>query len=283
MSPEQAHPGYWVHDLDPFLIRFPDTFPLEGIRYYGMAYALAFLCAWGLLVLYRRKGRSPLSPGMESDLLTWLILGVLIGGRLGYVLFYRPLEFLRDPLLVFQVWDGGMASHGGFLGVTIAVILYARRRDLPLWSLGDLMVTLGPPGLLLGRLANFINGELWGTVTKVPWAVIFPADRPQWDPESGVFAVLPRHPSQLYQAFLEGGVLLAYTQWRFWKRPSLPPGQLVGEFFSLYALIRIGVEFFREPDASLIAGLSRGQFYSLFLLLAGLGIIAWTRRHRSGS
>lgn len=278
MKPDPALPGYWVHDLDPFLVRFPESFPIEGIRYYGLAYALAFLLAWSLLVLYRRKGVSPLARGMESDLLTWLIVGVLVGGRMGYLLFYQPGSFFANPLVFFQVWDGGMSSHGGFLGVTAAVILYGLRRNLPVWRLGDLVVTLAPPGLLLGRVANFINGELWGTVSKVPWAVIFPGDRPQWDPDTGIFALLPRHPSQLYQAFLEGGILLAYTQWRFWRFPNLPAGQLVGEFLAGYGVLRFIVEFFREPDAPLIFALSRGQFYSLFLVLGGLAVIFLVRR-----
>lgn len=267
---------HWVHDLDPFLIRFPEAFPVEGIRYYGLAYILAFVLAWALMLAYRRGQRSPLRPGQESDLLTWLIIGVVVGGRLGYMALYRPTDLLSDPLSIFRVWDGGMASHGGFLGVTIALVIFAWKHRIPVLRLGDMVVTLVPGGILLGRVANFINGELWGTVSKVPWAVIFPNDSPRWDPITQTFAIQPRHPSQLYEAFLEGFVLLVYTQIRFWKS-RIPPGQLAGEFLFGYGILRFLVEFYREPDASLILGLSRGQFYSIFILAAGAGLIYFSK------
>ncbi len=205
--------------------------------------------------------------------MTWLIAGVLIGGRLGYFLFYQPGTLLREPLELFRVWEGGMASHGGFLGVTLALVIFARRHRVGFLHLSDLIVSTVPLGLGLGRLANFLNGELWGKATDVPWAVVFSA--------TGGGNV-PRHPSQLYEAALEGFLLLAYMQTRLWQSTVVrqQPGRLAGEFLFGYALARIGCEFFREPDegVSLILGLSRGTFYSLFLAAAGVALIVYAAR-----
>jgi phosphatidylglycerol:prolipoprotein diacylglycerol transferase len=256
-----------VHTPHPFLIRFSETF---GIRYYGLAYLLAFVGAGWLLHRYHKAGRSPLDLAAISDLMTYLIGGVLVGGRIGYFLFYQPGTLFRDPLSLFRVWEGGMASHGGFLGVIIALALFVRSRPISFLQLGDLVVTTVPLGLGLGRLANFLNGELWGKPTDVPWAMVFSAT-------GGGY--MPRHPSQLYEAALEGFLLLAYLQWRFWKTDVArrQPGRLSGEFLLAYALVRIVCELFREPDAALILGLSRGTFYSLFLILAGLALIFRSR------
>jgi phosphatidylglycerol---prolipoprotein diacylglyceryl transferase len=272
---------YFVAKFDPILYHFPPGWFLPGIRWYGLAYVAGFLVASGLMWLYARRGRLPLNADERSTFFTALVLGVLLGGRLGYYLFYRPADFLAHPTVIFRVWEGGMASHGGFIGVLLAAWWFSRHSKLSFLRLGDLAATLTPPGLLFGRLANFINGELWGKATTVPWAMIFPIR----DVDGGIVGYTgPVHPSQLYEAATEGLLLMIYTQWRWWSRPppgqpgALPPGQLGGEFLIGYALVRIFCEFFREPDASLLFGLSRGTFYSLFLILAGAGIIAWSNR-----
>jgi phosphatidylglycerol:prolipoprotein diacylglycerol transferase len=267
-------PDHWVHDWSPFLLRFPDGFPLEGIRFYGLAYLLGFVAAYLLLRLYRARGRSPLGPGQELDLFTYLLIGVIAGGRLGYVLFYDTAAFLRNPLLLFEIWKGGMASHGGMIGVVVALALFTRRHRISFLALADRLATVAPVGLFLGRLANFINGELWGRPTTVPWAVIFPESPP--DPATGLPE--PRHPSQLYQAATEGLLLFAWLQWRFWRNPRLPAGQLGAEFLLGYGILRILTELFRAPDAPLILGLSRGQFFSLPLVLVGAALLLWLRR-----
>lgn len=257
-----------VHTPHPFLVRFGENF---GIRYYGLAYLLAFVGTGWLLHRYHKAGRSPLDTNAIWDLMTYLIGGVLVGGRLGYFLLYQPHSLIAEPLALLRVWEGGMASHGGFVGVVVALAFYARRHPVSFLQLGDLIVSTVPLGLGLGRLANFLNGELWGKAADVPWAMVFVAT-------GG--GDQPRHPSQLYEAVLEGFVLLAFLQWRFWKTDvaQRSPGRLSGEFLLAYALARIGCELFREPDAALILGLSRGSFYSLFIAAAGLALILRGRR-----
>jgi phosphatidylglycerol:prolipoprotein diacylglycerol transferase len=261
-----GEPTYWVHNLSPFVVRFTDSL---GIRYYGLAYVLAFFIAALLLRLYWQMRRSPLDPGIQSDLMMAVVIGVLAGGRLGYFLLYSPMTLLREPMALFRIWDGGMASHGGFVGVCLALVWFVRKHKLPWRPVADILVTLAPPGLFFGRVANFINGELWGKVSFVRWAVIFPKSAPLGTP---LTAIPPRHPSQLYEALLEGLFLAVYTQLRFWRSRVTRerPGQLAGEFFILYAAVRAIGEMFREPDASLLFGLSRGTFYSLFLVVGGL-------------
>lgn len=255
--------GNWRHTPHPFLLRFGEDF---GIRYYGLAYLLGFAGAVWLLQRYRRAGRSPLDGGAVWDLLTYLIAGVLVGGRLGYFLLYQPGSLVRDPLVLFRVWEGGMASHGGFVGVVLALLLFARPRKIGFLQLGDLVVTTVPLGLGLGRLANFLNGELWGRPTAAPWGVVF-AKTGGGD--------IPRHPSQLYEALLEGFLLFGFMQWRFWSKSAAlrAPGRLSGEFLLAYAIARVVCELFREPDAGLILGVSRGIFYSVFLAIAGAFVI----------
>jgi phosphatidylglycerol:prolipoprotein diacylglycerol transferase len=275
-------PGYWEHNLDPFLLHFPKGWPLDGLRWYGLAYVAAFAIAWFLLRLYYKRGKSPLNEDQQGTLLVAAILGVLVGGRLGYVFGYmlvrEPELVFQNPLVIFQVNNGGMASHGGMIGVWLALAWFAWKTKSRFWRVLDIVVTLAPAGFFLGRIANFINGELWGRVTDVPWAVVF-STHDRW----GSIAYLePRHPSQLYAAVLEGLLMLAWTQWRFWKF-KLPEGQLVGETMFAYAVVRIVGEFFREPDegVGLILGLSRGQFYSVFLGLLGIAVIVWARRRRA--
>jgi phosphatidylglycerol:prolipoprotein diacylglycerol transferase len=278
---QQNH--YWVHDLSPFLFRFPENpLGLDGIRYYGLAYLFAFLGAWLLLKLYNTKDKFTIDADARASLMTAIIIGVLGGGRIGYMLLYDLEAFLANPLLVFRVDQGGMASHGGFVGVLLALIWYARKQKCGFLELGDVVVTLAPLGLMLGRIANFINGELWGRVSTVTWAVIFPNSPKNYNVALQSYGAEPRHPSQLYEAALEGGLMLAYVQWRFWRRrPST--GQLSGEFLIGYGIVRILGEIFREPDADLVIGLSRGQFYSLFIILSGAITIWIVKRRRQCS
>ena len=263
--------NYWVHDLDPFLWQFPDAFSNwgpGGIRWYGIAYLAGFITAFFLLKLYHRRKRSPYDGEQIMNLMTFLVLGVLLGGRIGYALLYRWNEFMEDPLILLRVWEGGMASHGGFIGVCIAILWYARYSKQSPLPIGDLIVSVVPPGLFFGRIANFINGELWGRTTEVSWGILFPK-------APGFLEGVARHPSQLYAATLEGLCTFVFVQWRFWKSDVTrrAPGRLTGEFLIAYAIARIANEFFRQPDASLVMGMSRGQFYSLFLISGGFILI----------
>ncbi|HTJ77570.1 MAG TPA: prolipoprotein diacylglyceryl transferase [Rariglobus sp.] len=264
--------AYWVHDLNPFIFRFSGDF---GVRYYGVAYLMGFIGGALLLHAYAKARRSKLPSEQIADLIIAIVIGVLVGGRLGSYLLYDGWESFRsDPLGIFKVWNGGMASHGGFIGVTIALIWFSRKQRIPFFHLADLIVSVAPLGLFFGRIANFINGELWGKISVVPWAVIFPLSAPEGTPVS---EIAPRHPSQLYEAGLEGLLLLAFMQWRFWKTDVVRrhPGRMAGEFLVSYAIVRVIGEIFREPDSgiNLIWGLSRGTFYSGFLIIAGLVLI----------
>lgn len=270
--------SYPVSNFDPFLIKFSEN-PEIGIRFYGLAYLLGFAIAFFLMKLYMKKGKLNITDDQLWTLITAGIIGVFVGGRIGYMIGYGFESFIRDPLQVFRVWDGGMASHGGFIGVIIAVIWFSRKYKVPLLPLGDIGATVVTPGIFLGRIANFINGELWGRVTDVSWAWIFPKSGPNLPIEM----IEPRHPSQLYEAGLEGLFLFVYCQIRFWKKEPLPPGQLCGEFYLGYAVTRVICECFREPDASLIFGISRGQFYSLFFAVFGIVLIVFSRRYASST
>jgi len=267
--------GHWVHHISPFLGPHWGNF---GIRYYGLAYMLGFLAGWWMLTRYARAQRSQVPAAKVADLIIAIVFGVLIGGRLGYFLLYQPATLFTEPLELFRVWDGGMASHGGFIGVAVALWWFGRREKVPFTHLADIIVSTAPVGLFFGRVANFINGELWGKISTVPWAIIFPKSAPDTDPQ----LIAPRHPSQLYEAATEGLLLFAYMQWRFWRSDVVRtrPGQLSGEFLIAYALVRVFCELFREPDEgiSLLFGLSRGTFYSIFLILAGLVLILRARR-----
>ncbi len=265
--------AYWVDRVDPFLIHFTGSF---GIRYYGLAYVAGFLGAAWLLARYARAGRSLLPAAQIGDFMVAAVAGVVLGGRVGHYLLYDGWRtFGSDPLAILRVWDGGMSFHGGLVGVVAAVAWFSRTRRIPLPHLWDLVASAAPVGLLFGRLANFLNGELWGRISVVPWAVIFPRSAP---PDTPLSLIPPRHPSQLYEAAMEGALLLAYLQLRFWGSAVVRerPGRLAGEFLVGYALLRMAGEAFREPDASLILGLSRGTFYSLFMLAAGA--FMWLRR-----
>jgi len=276
MSFSLSNSSYWIHDLSPFLWRFPGelaNWGPGGIRWYGISYLLGFISAYFLLKLYFKHNRSPYDQEQIMNLITFQIIGVLIGGRIGYLLLYQGEKFLSDPLTIFRVWEGGMASHGGFVGVFVATLWYAKKSSQSIKPIGDLIVSIVPPGLFFGRIANFINGELWGKVTQVEWGVIFP--------KAPDFALgMARHPSQIYAAISEGLIPFIYIQWRFWRSsiPNKYPGQLAGEFLILYSIARIFNELFREPDATLLFGISRGQFYSIFLLIGGVFIVYWARK-----
>lgn len=270
---------YWVHDWSPFLFQFPENpLGLEGIRYYGLAYLIGFLFTGYFLYLCQKKNKLSLSAKERSDLLSYLILGVLIGGRAGYLLLYDFTDFIAKPWLFFRIDQGGMASHGGILGACLGTLLFAHRRKLSALQIGDALVAISPLGLLIGRFANFINGELWGKITTVPWAVLFPNSPMLYSELTGYYGIQPRHPSQLYALFSEGLIPLIYLQYRFWYT-TYSIGQLVGEFLVLYSGLRILNELFREPDASLIFGLSRGQAYSVILLIIGVAFLATRKRH----
>lgn len=261
--------AYWVHDINPFAIQFPQGWVFPGIRWYGLAYILGFFCAILLLKHYDTKGKIQLDSNMRWSLVTYLIIGVLLGGKGGYWILYDPL-FWTAPLQLLQNFNGqiaGMSSHGGFIGATIALWLFCRRYKTDFWKLSDALMTAAPPGIFFGRIANFINGELWGKVTTASWGIIFPRSAPyEGYPLSWL---LPRHPSQLYAAVLEGLLLGIYLQWRFW-RTETRPGVIAFEGLMAYALLRIIGEQFREPDASLLLGMSRGIFYSLLVFLMAL-------------
>ena len=261
--------AYYVHDINPEIFHIWGQF---GLRYYGLAYALGFVVAIYIMRRLYKKGKLALNYDQQSTALFALILGVLVGGRLGHMLLYDWNGFISNPLTFFEIWRGGMASHGGFAGVLVACWWISKRYKIGFLKLADVLSAMTPPGLMLGRLANFINGELWGKPTDLPWAVIFPQSAPHGTPLS---AIPPRHPSQLYEAALEGLFLMLYTQWRIWKTGALiTPGRLTGEFLILYAIVRIIGEQFREPDAALIWGLNPGIFYSLFIALMGGVFIA---------
>ncbi|MEM7672177.1 MAG: prolipoprotein diacylglyceryl transferase [Verrucomicrobiota bacterium] len=273
--------GYWVHTLSEILIPFPEGFPIDGIRYYGLSYLLGFWIAWLLLKLLYKQDVSPLNADQRADLSLYMIIGVMAGGRLGYMLLYSFGSLLNDPLSLFQVWKGGMASHGGFIGVVVAMAIYAKRARVSFLKLTDLCVLICTPGIILGRIANFINGELWGHPSRVPWAVIFPESELAYVAEfSGNFLV-PRHPSQLYQAGLEGVLVGVFLWWRLSQlKTKIRAGRLSGllgaEFLMAYGSMRVVGEWFRVPDEglSMIFGiLSRGTFYSI--LMIGIGAVIW--------
>jgi phosphatidylglycerol---prolipoprotein diacylglyceryl transferase len=240
-----------------------------AIRWYALAYVASLLLAWRYIRRLALKPPALLSAEASDDLLVWATLGVILGGRLGYVLFYKPGYYLAHPLEALQVWQGGMSFHGGLLGVTLAIILFARRIDRSPLQVADLVAPAVPIGLGLGRLANFVNGELYGRVSDVPWAMVFPMGGP-----------VPRHPSQLYQAGLEGVVLflLLFIAGRS-GRLAGQPGRLTGLFLIGYAVARGIGELFRQPDAHLgflVAGATMGQLLSLPMLAAGVWLL-WRR------
>jgi phosphatidylglycerol:prolipoprotein diacylglycerol transferase len=255
-----------VHpDFDPVAIQLG---PL-AIRWYGLMYLVGFAVSYWLGRLrIARGGAGRVTVAALDDLLFYGVLGVIAGGRLGYVLFYKPGYYLHHPLEVFAVWQGGMAFHGGFLGVLAAVWWVARKNDLRWLEVTDFLGPLAPLAFAAGRAGNFINGELWGRVTDVAWGMVFRGAGPE-----------PRHPSQLYQFALEG-VLLFVVLWVYSSKPR-PLGAVSGVFLVGYGLLRFVAEFFREPDdflGLLALGLSMGQWLSLPMVAAGIALYAWAVR-----
>lgn len=254
--------------FDPVIVQIG---PL-AIRWYGMMYLAGFAAAYGLIRHLCRLRQHPLTKEGVSDLLFYGVIGVIVGGRLGYVLFYNPEWYLSHPLEIPAVWQGGMSFHGGLLGVIVAALLFCKRRALPVLLTGDILTTAATVGLGLGRVGNFINAELWGRVSDVPWAMVFPGGGP-----------LPRHPSQLYEAILEGPVLLALLY--LMHRRKVCEGAIFFSFFLGYGCFRFVVEFFRQPDAHLgflWGGATMGQLLSLPMMLVGLlGLIWASRRNKN--
>jgi phosphatidylglycerol:prolipoprotein diacylglycerol transferase len=249
-----------------------------AIRWYALAYIAGILLGW----LYARRiianerywgGPAPFTVVDYDDFVLWVTLGIILGGRTGYVLFYNFDHFLANPAEIVQVWKGGMSFHGGFLGCVLAVILFAWKRGIPFLSVGDITCAVGPIGLFLGRLANFVNGQLWGRETDVPWAMIFPLDPAQ----------LPRHPSQLYEATLEGLVLLLILHVLIRRGALERPGVIIGAFAMIYAVMRSFCELFREPDVQLgflWRGTTMGMLLSIPLFLAGAAFVAYALRRQ---
>jgi phosphatidylglycerol:prolipoprotein diacylglycerol transferase len=257
--------------FDPVLVQIGPF----AIRWYALAYIVGILGGW----LYARAiiraeglwdGKPPLTVVDFDDFVLWVTLGIVLGGRIGYVLFYNPGYFAAHPLEIVQLWKGGMSFHGGFLGCVAAVMLFARYRGIPILSLGDIVCAVAPIGLFLGRIANFINAELWGRTAEVPWAMVFPGAGP-----------LPRHPSQLYEAALEGVVLFAVLALLLRAGALRKPGTILGAFMLGYGIARTACEFFREPDAQLgflWGGFTMGMLLSLPLMIVGIWLIMAARR-----
>ena len=278
----------------PFPDISPNVFAIElfgrefALRWYALAYIAGLMFGWWIVLRAIRtprlwSGQPPATPDQVERLLTWIIAGVILGGRLGYVLFYDLPTYLADPLQIVRVWEGGMSFHGGFLGVIVAAIWFCRREKIPMLSLGDLLALATPVGLMLGRLANFVNAELWGRPTSLPWGVIFPGEAAQTCP--GIEGLCARHPSQLYQAGLEGLLLAILLLWLVFRTGALKrPGLVMGVFLIGYGFARFVVEFVRQPDAQFVSpgnpigwavqagdyGLTMGQLLSLPMIAVGL-------------
>ena len=251
-----------------------------AIRWYALAYIGGIVLGW----IYARSlirnetlwgGPAPITLPQMDDFVLWVTIGIILGGRTGYVLFYNLPFFVEHPAEIFELWKGGMSFHGGFLGCVAAVILFCRAHDIPILSLGDITTAVGPIGLFLGRIANFINGELWGRQADptLPWAMVFPNDALQ----------LPRHPSQLYEAGLEGIVLFTILAVMIRMGALKRPGLILGSFIMLYGMARIAGEHFREPDPQLgflWGGLTMGMLLSVPMIIAGgiLIVVAWRRK-----
>lgn len=229
------------------------------MRWYGLAYIIGFAVAGWIFYVLNRRWKLGLTGDDAMTAVLYSVIGVLLGGRLGYVIVYGGAEYWREPVRILQTWNGGMSWHGGFIGIVLAGLLLARRWKMPFLRIADLAAVGAPVGFGLGRLANFANNELWGRVTDLPWGVVFPGA-----------GMLPRHPSQLYEALLEGVVMFAVLLWL--ARERRPDGLLFGVFMMLYGLFRFVVEFFREPDAQLgflLRGATMGQLLSIPLILLG--------------
>jgi len=259
-----------------FAIPFPALDPVAiaigpfAIRWYALAYIVSLLIGWRYCLFLASRPPRRVTRNDVDDFLVWATLGVVLGGRIGYVLFYKPGYYLEHPLEALYLWHGGMSFHGGAIGVTTAILIFARRRQIPVLAFGDIICAAIPIGLFFGRIANFINGELFGRPSDVAWAVVFPAGGP-----------VPRHPSQLYEAACEGLLLflvLLVAERRGMRRY---PGIMSGLFLAGYAMARMSGELFRQPDVQLgylIFGTTMGQLLSLPLLIIGIALVWWARR-----
>jgi len=297
-SQREMATGIPFPNVDPVLVSIPLGPVTLTIHWYAIAYIVGILI--GVWIVKRAIARPELWPADNApmiktqvdDLMTWIIIGIIAGGRLGYVLFYEPAHFLSNPGDIIRVWDGGMAFHGGFIGVVVAAWVFAIRNAVPKLQLADTLAMATPPGLLLGRIANFVNAELWGRPTDVPWGVIFPGQRAQDCPGVPV-GECARHASQLYEAGLEGLVLGALLLVLAFSRGWLKtPGAICGMFLAGYGAARFFVEFYRVADAQFITpenplgrvifvgdfGLSMGQLLSLPMIVLGIGLILFARR-----
>ena len=291
--------------MPPFVLPFPEIdpapFTLElggftfSLRWYALAYIAGLVIGWRLVVWLMRRPdawperKAPMTPAEPEELLTWMTLGVILGGRLGYVLFYNPVYYVQNPAEILAIWQGGMSFHGGFLGVILGVIAFAWKKGAPLLQVADAVALAAPLGIFFGRIANFINGELWGRPTDVPWAMVFPNAGPE-----------PRHPSQLYEAGLEG-LLLGLLMWALATRGGWlkRPGAITGLFFIGYGAARTFVENFRLADADFRStenpmghvirfgaeidsmGLTMGQVLSLPMVAIGIGFLIVARMRRA--
>jgi|TARA_B110000908_G_scaffold87460_1_gene104402 phosphatidylglycerol:prolipoprotein diacylglycerol transferase len=291
-----------MNAMIPFPNISPEIFSINlfgfelALRWYALAYIAGILIGWRLSVMTVKAARlwlndkPVMTPAQIEDLLTWMILGMILGGRLGYVLFYQPSYYLQNPQEILFVWQGGMAFHGGLLGVIVAGLIFTTRYKIPKLSAADVMALGVPPGILLGRLANFINAELWGRPTEAPWGVAFPTNAAQYCPD--VIGLCTRHPSQLYESLLEGLLLGALLLWLAWRRDAYKtPGLIAGTFFAGYGIARFVVEFVRQPDAQFISdgnplglaieiggyGLTMGQLLSVPMILIGAYLIRQAR------
>jgi phosphatidylglycerol:prolipoprotein diacylglycerol transferase len=259
-----------------FAIPFPAIDPVAvalgpfAIRWYALAYIVGLLLGWRYCLVLADRSPALVRRNDVDDFLVWATLGVVLGGRVGYVLFYQPGYYLGHPLEALYLWHGGMSFHGGALGVTLAIYLFTRVRAIPLLAFGDIICAAIPIGLSFGRIANFINGELFGRVSDVPWAMAFPGGGP-----------LPRHPSQLYEAGCEGILLFVLLLAAERGGARRYPGVIAGLFLAGYAVARMSGELFRQPDAQLgflVLGTTMGQLLSIPMLIAGVGLIVWARR-----
>ena len=265
--------------IDPVLIHIGSldlgwfrTPPLE-VRWYGVMYLAAFALAYLIIRSELRRKKGPIPPEAAEDFLFHLILGVLIGGRLGYVLFYNLDVYLHAPWEIFAVWNGGMSFHGGLIGMVVFGFLFARRHHASFLELADIGALAAPPGLMLGRIGNFINGELFGRVTTVPWGIVFPLGGP-----------LPRHPSQLYESLFEG-LLLFLILWSLRRRLPIH-GQLLGVFLIGYGIFRFLIEMVREPDPQLgfvFYGLTMGQILCLCMVVGGIALLLFLSSRGAGT
>lgn len=260
-----------------FAIPFPAIDPVAvavgpfAVRWYALAYIVGLLVGWRYCIWL--SGRPPRLVGRQDvdDFLVWATLGIVLGGRLGYVLFYNLPYYSQHPVEALYLWHGGMSFHGGALGVILAILLFTRRRGIPVFAFSDIVCAAMPIGLLFGRIANFINGELFGRETDVPWAMVFPNGGP-----------VLRHPSQLYEAFCEGILLFLVLLVAGRRGARWRPGVISGLFLAGYAVARMSGELFRQPDAQLgflVFGMTMGQLLSIPLLIAGIALILWALRH----